>query len=197
MNANSPPPDPLSQFRTPAINFCPSCGAPAELKIPAGDNRLRAVCSRCGTIHYQNPKLVVGAIPVWENRILLCKRAIEPRLGKWTLPAGFMENDETVAQAALRETLEEACARIELGGLFSLISVPYINQVHAFYLVRLLDLDFAPGVESLEVALFDQASIPWEEIAFRTVAKTLKFYFEDAAKGAMRLHCEDLVPRPA
>jgi ADP-ribose pyrophosphatase YjhB (NUDIX family) len=197
MNSTTPPADPLSQFRTPAINFCPACGAPAELKIPKDDTRVRAVCTRCGTIHYQNPKLVVGAIAVWENRVLLCKRAIEPRHGKWTLPAGFMENDETVAQAAQRETLEEACASIELGPLFSMISVPYINQVHVFYLARLLNLEFAPGVESLQVALFDQASIPWEEIAFRTVAKTLQFYFEDAAKGEMHLHCEDLVPRPA
>jgi len=194
MNAKTPP-DPLSLFRPPAMNFCSACGAAVESKIPAGDTLPRYVCTRCETIHYQNPKLVVGAIPVWQNRILLCKRAIEPRYGKWTLPAGFMENDESVAQAAMRETIEEARASIELGQLFSMISVPHINQVHVFYQARLLNLDFGPGVESLEVALFDEATIPWQELAFRTVSKTLKFHFEDAALGSMGLHCEDLSPR--
>jgi ADP-ribose pyrophosphatase YjhB (NUDIX family) len=194
MNSQNPS-DPLSLFRTPAINFCPACGAAVESKIPAGDTLLRYVCTRCETVHYQNPKLVVGTISVWEDRILLCKRAIEPRHGKWTLPAGFMENDETVAQAALRETVEEACANVELGPLFSIISVPHINQVHVFYLARLLDLDFRAGVESLAVELFDEATIPWPELAFRTVARTLKCYFEDRARGDLRLHCEDILPR--
>ena len=182
-------------FSAPAINFCPACGAPVERKIPSGDTLPRHVCSRCALIHYQNPKLVVGAIPDWEGRILLCRRAIEPRYGLWTLPAGFMENDETVAQAALRETAEEACARIELGDLFSMLSVPHINQVHLFYQARLLDLDFRAGSESLEVQLFDEAAIPWEELAFRTVSKTLRMFFADRSNGAMQLHCGDIMPR--
>jgi ADP-ribose pyrophosphatase YjhB (NUDIX family) len=179
------------------MKFCPACGAAVERKVPPGDTLPRHVCAHCGTIHYQNPKLVVGSIPVWDERILLCRRAIEPRYGKWTLPAGFMENDETVAQAAMRETLEEANAHIELGELFSMLSVPHINQVHVFYQARLLDLDFSPGTESLEVELFDAASIPWEDLAFRTVSQTLRFYLQDRGAGAMRLHCGDIVPREA
>jgi ADP-ribose pyrophosphatase YjhB (NUDIX family) len=179
------------------MKFCPACGAAVERKVPAGDTLPRHVCMRCGTIHYHNPKLVIGSIPVWEDRFLLCKRAIEPRYGKWTLPAGFMENDETVAQAALRETLEEANARVELGELFSMLSVPHINQVHLFYQARLLDLDFHPGTESLEVRLFDATSIPWDELAFRTVSQTLRFFLQDRSAGTMRLHCGDIAPRQA
>lgn len=189
------PPDPVKLLSTPAINFCAVCGAPVETRIPAGDTLNRQVCVRCGTIHYQNPKLVVGSIPIWSDRVLLCKRAIEPRYGKWTLPAGFMENGETVAEAAVRETVEEAGAHIELGEVFSMISVPHINQVHLFHLARLLDLEFLAGVETLEVQLLDEASIPWDEIAFRTVAKTLKFYFEDRRGEGMRLHCDAILPR--
>jgi len=154
--------------------------------IPPDDNRLRHVCPQCGTIHYQNPKVVVGAIPVWktgdEMRILLCRRAIEPRRGYWTLPAGFMENDETTAAAAMRETEEEAGARIELHGLFSLLNVSHVRQVHLFYRATLLDLDYAPGIESLEVKLFSEQEIPWSEIAFPSVSHTLRRFFEDAEK---------------
>jgi len=174
------------------MNYCSHCGAPVSLKVPAGDTLQRHVCERCGAIHYQNPKLVIGAIPEWEDRILLCRRAIEPRAGLWTLPAGFMENAETTAEAAARETLEEACARIEVGEMFSLINVPHINQVHVLYRARLLDLDFAPGSESLEVGLFDEAAIPWREIAFRTIALTLRFYFADRKAGGFGFHVEDL-----
>ncbi|PKO57832.1 MAG: NUDIX hydrolase, partial [Betaproteobacteria bacterium HGW-Betaproteobacteria-19] len=131
------------------MKFCSSCGAAVDLRIPPGDALPRHVCGNCGTIHYQNPKLVVGALPEWGDRILLCRRAIEPCYGKWTLPAGFMENNETTAQGAVRETLEEACARIELGEMFTLIDVPHISQVHIVYRARLLDLDFRPGEESL------------------------------------------------
>lgn len=193
MNSTTPP-KPVALSGGTAINFCPACGAPVELKIPAGDVLPRHVCTRCQTIHYQNPKLVVGAIPVWEDRILLCRRAIEPRHGKWTLPAGFMENDETVAQAAIRETAEEACARIELGELFSMLSVPHINQIHLFYQARLLDVDFKAGIESLDVELFDEASIPWDHLAFRTVSRTLKFFFEDRRCGEMTIHTGDILP---
>lgn len=176
----------------PAINFCCSCAAPVRLRVPPGDTLPRHVCDACGAIHYRNPRLVVGTLPVWEDRILLCRRAIEPRLGCWTLPAGFMENLETLAEAAERETREEARARVELGELYTMISVPHINQVHAIYRARLLDLDFAPGEESLEVALFDEAAIPWPEIAFRTVATTLRHYFADRVHGCFTLHTESL-----
>ena len=137
------------------MKFCSECGAPVELSLPQDDHRERHVCTVCGTIHYQNPKLIAGAIPEWtDGRILLCRRAIEPRSGFWTLPAGFMENGETTTQAAARETLEEANARIEVLGLYAMYNLPYINQVQLLFRARLLDLDFSPGVESLEVALF-------------------------------------------
>lgn len=175
------------------MNFCSHCGAPVTVRVPSGDSLPRHVCDQCGTIHYQNPKLVVGAIPEWEDRILLCRRAIEPRYGLWTLPAGFMENDETTAQAAQRETLEEARARIEIGELYSLINVSHINQVHLFYRARLLDLDFAPGQESLEVALFDESSIPWDEMAFRSISLTLRYYYADRQSGRFQFHSDDIV----
>ncbi len=178
----------------PAINYCCTCAAPVRVTVPPGDSLPRHVCGACGAIHYRNPRLVVGALPVWDERVLLCRRAIEPRHGCWTLPSGFMENAESVADAALRETREEACARIELGEMYTMISVPHINQVHVVYLARLLDLDFAPGEESLEVALFAEAEIPWNEIAFRTVAMTLRHFFADRAHGNFTLHAEALTP---
>jgi ADP-ribose pyrophosphatase YjhB (NUDIX family) len=177
------------------MKFCSNCGAQVARRVPPGDSLPRWVCDHCGVIHYQNPLLVVGAIPEHEGRILLCRRAIEPRYGYWTLPAGFMENDETIGQAAVRETLEEAGARIELGAPFAMISVPYVNQVHVFYRAKLLDLEYAPGEESLEVELYDEAAIPWRDIAFRTVATTLKHWFADRARGAFGFHAEDLVAR--
>jgi ADP-ribose pyrophosphatase YjhB (NUDIX family) len=178
------------------MNYCSHCGAPLTLKIPPGDNRPRHVCERCGTIHYQNPKLVVGSIPVWEDKVLLCRRAIEPRYGLWTLPAGFMENGETVAECALRETLEEAGARVELLGLYSLINLPDINQVYLMYRARLLDLDFRPGEESLEAALFTEAQIPWQEIAFRTIHITLNHFYADRRTGSFDLHVSSIYHKP-
>jgi ADP-ribose pyrophosphatase YjhB (NUDIX family) len=177
------------------MKFCSNCAAAVVQRVPPGDTLARWVCDQCGEIHYQNPKLVVGAIPEYQGKLLLCRRAIEPRYGYWTLPAGFMENDETAAQAALRETLEEAGARIELGKPFSLISVPYVNQVHLFYLARLLDLQFKAGEESLEVALYEEARVPWNEIAFRTVAVTLRHWFADRGKGSFAFHAEDIISR--
>ena len=179
------------------MNYCSHCGAPVSLKVPPGDNLPRHVCDRCGTIHYQNPKVVVGALPVWEDKILLCRRAIEPRYGMWTLPAGFMENEETTAQAAARETLEEACARIEVGELYTLIDVPHISQVHMVYRARLLDLGFKPGEESLEVALFREEDIPWEQIAFRSISMSLRHFFDDRRNGTWTLHTASLAPPPA
>lgn len=164
-------------------------------RTPPGDTLERWVCDQCGEIHYQNPKLVVGCVPQFEGRILLCRRAIEPRYGYWTLPAGFMENDETTGQAALRETMEEAGAHVELGAPFSLISVPHVNQVHLFYLARLVDLEFKPGEESLEVAMFEETAVPWKDVAFRTVASTLKHWFADRRLGAFGFHAEDITLR--
>lgn len=176
------------------MNYCSQCGSPVCLSIPKGDNLPRHVCVQCGTIHYLNPKLVVGCIAEWGDQILLCRRAIEPRHGLWTLPAGFMENGESTAQAAVRETREEACARIEIGGLFSLVNVMHINQVHLFYRAQLLDTGFAAGVESLETALFSEENVPWHDLAFRSVTLCLKAYFADRAAGHFTFHEDDLAP---
>ena len=174
------------------MKYCPACGAAVELKIPEDDNRARHICTACGLIHYQNPRMVIGAIPVWEDKVLLCRRAIEPRCGLWTLPGGFMENGESTAAAAVRETLEEASARIEIVDLYSMYSLPYIDQVHLLFRARLLDLDFAPGPESLEVALFSEEQIPWEQLAFRPVRYSLEHYFADRRTGSFSLHMGEL-----
>ncbi len=160
--------------------------------MPAGDNRLRSVCSACASVHYINPRIVIGTIAHWEGKILLCKRAIEPRYGYWTLPAGFMECGESTSEGALRETLEEAGAKVELDGLFSVIDVPHTEQVHMFYYGKVVDGNYSAGEESLEVALFDEADIPWKDIAFRTVALTLEWYFADRKRGTFELH-QDVV----
>jgi ADP-ribose pyrophosphatase YjhB (NUDIX family) len=183
------------------MKFCSECAHPVALAIPEGDNRPRYVCPQCHTIHYQNPKLVVGSIPVWEQngglQVLLCRRAIEPRHGYWTLPAGFMENEETTEQAAVRETEEEAGANIELGKLFTLLNVAHVHQVHLFYLATLRDLDFAPGIESLDVALFTEDQIPWDELAFPTIRTTLELFFADRIKvregGSFGFHSQAIV----
>lgn len=161
-------------------------------RVPPGDNLPRFLCEQCGEIHYQNPKLVVGCVPEYQGKLLLCRRAIEPRYGYWTLPAGFMENAETTGQAALRETLEEAGTQVELGAPFSMISVPDVNQVHLFYRARVRDLGFQPGEETLEVALFEEHRLPWEQIAFRTVGLTLKHWLADRKAGRFGFHAVDL-----
>ncbi len=177
------------------MKFCPDCGAPLELRMPQDDHRVRHICTACSTIHYQNPKIIVGAIPEWEDgRILLCRRAIEPRLGLWTLPAGFMENDETTWQGAARETLEEANARVKIHDLYALYNLPYINQVQLLFRATLLDLDFSPGVESLEVKLFAEEEIPWDTLAFRPVKYALQHFFADRRTGEFKLHTGDLEP---
>lgn len=176
------------------MKFCPECGAPVELRLPPDDNRERHICTVCTTIHYQNPKMIVGSIPEWEDgRILLCRRAIEPRHGLWTLPAGFMENGETTPEAAARETLEEANAQVQIGELYSMYNIPYINQVYLLFRARLLNLDFSPGVESLEVALFAENDIPWDTLAFRAVSLTLQQYFADRQAGVYKFHIADLL----
>jgi len=163
-------------------------------RVPTGDNRERDCCDNCGTIHYVNPRPVVGTIPVWGEQVLLCKRAIEPRLGKWTLPAGFMEVGESTAKGAERETMEEAGARICLGPLFTMLDVPHVEQVHIFFRADLLDLDFAPGSESLEVRLFLEHEVPWDELAFRTVSTTLRLFFEDRRAGRFAIHTKEIEP---
>jgi len=174
------------------MKFCPSCGAAVVQRVPPGDSLPRDVCDACGIVHYLNPKLVVGTVPEWEGRVLLCRRAIEPRYGYWTLPAGFLENGETTGEGASRETLEEAGARVDLVAAFSMISVPYVNQIHLFYRASLRDLEFKPGVESLEVALFEEARVPWKDIAFRTVGLTLKHWFADRERKSFGFHAEDI-----
>jgi len=177
------------------MNYCTQCGAKVELRIPEGDAHLRHVCSQCGEIHYLNPKLVIGCIAEWEDRILLCRRAIEPCHGLWTLPAGFMENGESTMQAALRETLEEACARVRIEQLFALVNIPHISQVHLFYRGRMVDAEFGAGEESLETALFRENQIPWNQLAFSSVALCLKAYFDDRRAGRFGFH-EAALPSP-
>ncbi|HMC13412.1 MAG TPA: NUDIX hydrolase [Gallionellaceae bacterium] len=177
------------------MKFCPECGAPVELRMPPDDHRQRHVCTACAAIHYHNPKLIVGAIPEWEDgRILLCRRAIEPRHGLWTLPAGFMENGETTLEGAARETLEEANARVEIGELYSLYNLPYINQVQLLFRARLLDLNFSPGMESLAAQLFEEQDIPWNELAFRPVRFTLQHYFADRKAKNFQFRIASLAP---
>jgi ADP-ribose pyrophosphatase YjhB (NUDIX family) len=174
------------------MNFCPSCGEPVALKIPEGDHLPRHVCNVCGAIHYQNPKIIAGCIPQWQGKILLCKRAIEPRRGFWTIPAGFMENGESVQAAAAREAMEEALAHVEIGSPVAIVSVLRAHQVHVMFRARLLDSDFGVGPESLEVGLYDESEIPWPQIAFLSVEFALKRYFEDRRNGVERLHFEDI-----
>jgi len=175
------------------IKHCRDCGTPVAYRLPDdGDTRERAVCPACNTVHYQNPLNVVGTVPYWEDRVLLCKRNIEPRWGKWTLPAGFMELGESVAQGAARETVEEAGAEFEMEELLSILSVPRVGQVHLFFRARLLSERFDPGPETIEARLFAEHEIPWEEIAFRTVRETLERYFSDRKSGRFGLHTLDI-----
>ena len=184
--------------RGPAMNYCSHCGSDCLVfRVPDGDTLPRFVCAACGTIHYQNPKVVVGCLAVWEGRVLLCKRAIEPRHGLWTLPAGFLENGESLADGAMRETLEEANARVTLDDLYTVISLPQINQIYVMFRARLDDLGFGPGTESLEVRLYDEADVPWEQLAFRTITRTLRNYFLDRREGAFPLRLSTLERRPA
>ena len=182
----------MTTFRSP-IKHCRNCGASVVYRIPDdGDTHPRAVCPACDTIHYENPLNVVGTVPWFGDKVLLCKRNIEPRWGKWTLPAGFMELDETTAQGAARETHEEAGAQIEMGPLFSLLNVPRVGQVHLFYRATLLSEQFDPGFETIEARLFAEHEVPWDEIAFRTVYETLRAFFADRRTGAFGLHCIDI-----
>ncbi len=178
------------------MKFCSACGSANIVhRVPPGDHLPRDVCAACGIVHYQNPKVVVGCLPEWQERVLLCKRAIEPRRGLWTLPAGFLENGETVIDGAVRETLEEAGAHVEMGDLYTMISLPQIGQVYMMFRARLADLDFAPGPESLEARLFAEEEIPWDQLAFRTIGRTLRNYFLDRKLGRFSVHVSTLVRR--
>ncbi len=178
------------------MKFCSSCGSTVVLEIPAGDDRHRHVCKDCDTIHYQNPRIITGCLPLHEDKVLLCKRAIEPRHGFWTLPAGFMENGETTIEGALRESWEEAKATIAIDELYTLFNLPHINQVYLFYRGQLANLEFGPGEESLDVQLFTEAEIPWDQLAFPVVNRTLQLFFEDRKHGLYPLHSEDIIRPP-
>lgn len=183
------------------MNFCTHCGQSVTRQIPANDNRERYVCQHCETVHYENPRNVVGTIPIWKNQVMLCRRAIEPRYGFWTLPAGFMEVGESPQDGAARETLEEAGVNVRMGELFALVNASYARQLHLFYLAAMPSEHYLGGTESLEVQLFNEADIPWSELAFQTSYHALKLFFADRARGLFapdglsgefRLHMLDL-----
>jgi ADP-ribose pyrophosphatase YjhB (NUDIX family) len=176
------------------MKYCSHCGSGVEVRVPDGDNLPRHVCGDCGTIHYQNPKIVAGCIPEWQGRILLCKRAIEPRYGLWTIPAGFMENCETVEAAAARETDEEACARVKIDGLYGVYNIPHISQVYMIFRGELVDGRFAPGPESLETALYSEDEIPWKELAFPVVVQALERYLADRKRGVFEPFLDLVLP---
>jgi ADP-ribose pyrophosphatase YjhB (NUDIX family) len=188
---------PLSPIRYPLspslfMKFCSSCGQPVVSRIPTGDHLPRYVCTACGTIHYENPRIIAGCVIETEGKILLCKRAIEPRLGYWTIPAGFMENGESVQAAAAREAVEEALAHVEIASLLAIVNVLHAHQVHIMFRARLTDPRFGIGPESLETALYDENEIPWGDIAFLSVEFALRRYLEDRRAGAERLHFTDI-----
>ena len=177
----------------PPIKHCKECGTAVVYRLPDdGDTKERAVCPACHTVHYENPLNVVGTVRHWGDQVLLCKRNIEPRFGKWTLPAGFMELQETTAEGAARETDEEAGAQFEMQELFTLLNVARVGQVHFFYRAKLLSDQFNPGPETIEAQLFNEADIPWDEIAFRTVKETLEHYFADRRAGRYGFHVLDI-----
>jgi len=175
-----------------SIRHCKACGSPTEYRTPPDDNRDRAICTVCGTVHYENPLNVVGTVPVFAGKVLLCRRNIEPRRGFWTLPAGFMELGETTAEGALRETIEEAGAEIELEALFTVLNVVHVGQVHLYYRARMTSARLDPGPETIEAQLFDESEIPWGELAFRTVRFTLECFFADRRRGHFATHNADI-----
>lgn len=177
------------------MKYCPTCGNNVSSRVPDGDNRKRFICDTCDEIHYQNPRIITGCLPVHEDKVLLCRRAIAPRRNFWTLPAGFMENGETSEQGATRETIEEACANVSVQSLYTLFNLPHISQVYMFYRAVLTDLDFAPGIESTDVRLFSESEIPWDELAFPVIRNTLLHYFSDRKTGAYPIHIEDILIR--
>lgn len=187
---------PITYFPAPrSQKFCTQCGSRLTRRIPPDDNRVRDLCEQCGAVHYQNPLLVVGTIPVWQDQVLLCKRAIHPRYGFWTLPAGFMELGETCAEGAQRETLEEAGLQVELTQLFSVVDVPQHDQVHVFFLCHVANPALAPGQETIEARWVAEADVDWSQLAFRTVSVTLERFFKDRQAGHYNTHYLALPPR--
>ena len=178
------------------MNFCSDCGGLVTQVVPEGDNLKRFVCDDCGVIHYQNPRMVVGCIPEYQGRILLCLRAIEPRKGYWTFPAGFLEVGETLEEGAARESLEEACARVEIGSLISVVNVTHAQQVHFAFRSRLKDGEFAVGHETTEAGLFNRTDVPWDKIAFPSVTHALRAYFSDLDEGQETVHIASVGPIP-
>ena len=179
------------------MNYCSSCGEPVSKQIPPGDDRERFVCSACDTIHYENPKIVTCCVPVFEDRVLLCRRAIEPRRGLWTLPGGFLETGETVFDGAVRETWEEARARVHGDGLYTVFNLPHISQIYMFFRARVVGGRYGVGEETLETRLFREPEIPWNELAFPVISKTLVHYFRDRPSGAFPVRVEDIVIQDA
>jgi ADP-ribose pyrophosphatase YjhB (NUDIX family) len=177
------------------MKFCSNCGSPVSSRVPAGDNRERFVCDGCETVHYINPRIVAGCLPVWEDRVLLCRRAINPRAGFWTLPAGFLENGETIVAGATRETFEEANAQVTNLDLYTVFSLPHISQVYLFYRAELQEADYAPGFESSDVALFEEHDVPWDQLAFPVIRETLEHFFMDRTSGVFPVRTRDLVIR--
>lgn len=174
------------------MNYCPDCGNPVELKIPQGDTKPRFVCRTCMAIHYQNPKMVVGSIPEHNGKILLCRRAIEPCIGKWTLPAGFLENGETIAEGTRRETDEEAGAALTELTPYVFVNIAFINQIYFIYRAQLANTNYHPGPESLEVKLFSPDEIPWDEIAFHAIRAVLRTYCTDFIRGEFPFQILDI-----
>ncbi len=170
------------------MKFCSACGAPVRFAVPPGDTVRRYICDSCGMVHYQNPAMIVGCLPVWEDQVLLCRRSIEPAFGKWTLPSGFMENGETVEEGAAREAREEACADVTVRRLHTVYSIAHINQVYLLFLARLNNLNFRAGEESSDVRLFREQEINWADIAFHAVRFSLRRYFRDLQNGNSEVH---------
>ena len=178
------------------MNFCSQCGNPVALSIPADDDRPRHVCPSCGTIHYMNPKLVVGCIPEWKGRILMCRRDIEPRRGYWTLPAGFLENDESVREGAMRETYEEARLRVKIIEPYRLFDLVFVNQLYLMFRARILVPEYGPTRESSEVKLLLEDDIPWDDIAFPVIQQTLLHYFSERRTGRFEFQSLELAKPP-
>jgi ADP-ribose pyrophosphatase YjhB (NUDIX family) len=178
------------------IKFCSNCGGLINKRIPKGDDRLRHICDSCGTVHYKNPKLVVGCIAEWKDKILMCRRAIAPQIGKWTLPAGYLESAETVAQGARRETLEEAKANVDIIEPYALFNLTFVDQIYFIFRAKLINLDFGPGPESQEVVLMTEKDVPWDEIAFDVIKKILKCYFIDKSNGSFQFQMGDIKAKP-
>ena len=174
------------------MNFCNQCGSAVSHRVPTGDNRPRYICDDCDHIHYQNPRIIAGTLPIWQDQVLLCKRAIAPRQGYWTLPAGFLENSETIAAGAARETMEEANARVSDMRLYTVFSLPHISQVYTFFRANLMGPNYSSGPESLEVELFSEQDIPWDELAFPVINQTLQHYFNDRKSNTFPTHYVDL-----